>query len=720
MAEEAKIKILIDNANSAKNLQETRKALKEIKSELLDIGEQDENFLQLAEAAGKLQDKVGDTQATINFFADDFAKLKGSIGIVEGIAGGFAVAQGAVALFGGESEELNEVLKKTQGTIALLNGLQAINAKLNKDSYERILLQTTAQKAWNSSLVTSIRNLKGVQAAIAATGLGLIAVAVGAIVVNWDKLNNAFKETGVLGKVLISVLLPIIPAFQAITALLEKFDFINTTVKKSTADLTSELELQVKTLEAQGKKFNEIFKIKREILKLQATEIQLNIRAEKDEKKKAELQRELNKVLGDYLGLLKQKKDEEKKDADELTKKNKETADARKKLLQELIDERNKAIKDEQEREIATLKETAKRRLEEIQDNGIVEDELRKQIEENLGTDIAAIRKKYADLAEKERKEAIQKEEEERRLKNEREKTELEKINAELLLLAQNDTAAFLLEQKRKGVLSEEAIIANGEKLKELRTTEFEREINDNNLTTEQKRAIQLKYQDDILTIENDTAAKRKSIRDAELAAAGELVGALGALANQLGNQSAEAIAFQRAVALAQIGIDLAKAIGSLTANSSANPANAVTFGAAGAAQYATGLVQILSSIAQAKNILSEQANTPPPPQFATGGFVSGAGTATSDSIPAWLSNGEFVVNAKSTSVFAPLLDAMNNMTLDNSFMQARSSENGNSKNEVSPIESKQTIEVKAYVSEKEITDSQKRITKIERNGTIY
>jgi hypothetical protein len=31
---------------------------------------------------------------------------------------------------------------------------------------------------------------------------------------------------------------------------------------------------------------------------------------------------------------------------------------------------------------------------------------------------------------------------------------------------------------------------------------------------------------------------------------------------------------------------------------------------------------------------------------YATGGFVSGPGSATSDSIPAWLSNGEFVVRA--------------------------------------------------------------------------
>jgi hypothetical protein len=51
----------------------------------------------------------------------------------------------------------------------------------------------------------------------------------------------------------------------------------------------------------------------------------------------------------------------------------------------------------------------------------------------------------------------------------------------------------------------------------------------------------------------------------------------------------------------------------------------------------------------------------PMPTMFAaTGGFISGPGTGTSDSIAAMLSNGEFVVNAAATKRFAPLLDAIN------------------------------------------------------------
>lgn len=47
-------------------------------------------------------------------------------------------------------------------------------------------------------------------------------------------------------------------------------------------------------------------------------------------------------------------------------------------------------------------------------------------------------------------------------------------------------------------------------------------------------------------------------------------------------------------------------------------------------------------------------------PGFATGGYISGPGSGTSDSIPARLSNGEFVVNAQATKRNRSLLEAIN------------------------------------------------------------
>lgn len=47
---------------------------------------------------------------------------------------------------------------------------------------------------------------------------------------------------------------------------------------------------------------------------------------------------------------------------------------------------------------------------------------------------------------------------------------------------------------------------------------------------------------------------------------------------------------------------------------------------------------------------------------FSAGGYVQGAGTGTSDSIPARLSNGESVMTAKATSMFSPILSAFNQL----------------------------------------------------------
>ncbi len=86
-----------------------------------------------------------------------------------------------------------------------------------------------------------------------------------------------------------------------------------------------------------------------------------------------------------------------------------------------------------------------------------------------------------------------------------------------------------------------------------------------------------------------------------------------------------ELAAFSKVATLFQIALDTAAAIGSLTAASSANPANAVTVGAAGAAQFVTGLAAILSNIARAKQILtSEKA---PRAALAEGGKTPGHAT---------------------------------------------------------------------------------------------
>ena len=63
----------------------------------------------------------------------------------------------------------------------------------------------------------------------------------------------------------------------------------------------------------------------------------------------------------------------------------------------------------------------------------------------------------------------------------------------------------------------------------------------------------------------------------------------------------------------------------------------------------------------------------------ASGGIVRGQGTTTSDSITTRLSNGEFVVNAKATQAFLPLLNSMNDAGLQPQFSMGQMSNGSNS-----------------------------------------
>ena len=136
---------------------------------------------------------------------------------------------------------------------------------------------------------------------------------------------------------------------------------------------------------------------------------------------------------------------------------------------------------------------------------------------------------------------------------------------------------------------------------------------------------------DDELIAQNELLNDKK-ISDAKIASKKELeikaalndgiLNFASSLTSALGEESKTAQAISKVVALTQIGIDTAKAISSLVAASSANPANAVTFGGAGAIQFATGLLSIGSNIAQAYSILKQPApqlsagdsgSTPPP-----------------------------------------------------------------------------------------------------------
>lgn len=103
-------------------------------------------------------------------------------------------------------------------------------------------------------------------------------------------------------------------------------------------------------------------------------------------------------------------------------------------------------------------------------------------------------------------------------------------------------------------------------------------------------------------------------------------------------------------------------ALGEVMLNQGIAIAQAVKAG--GEYPFPMNLLTIASSVAGAIAALVPAIQAVNSVKLARGGRVSGAGTSTSDSIPAMLSNGEFVVNARATSMFPELLESINNLGL--------------------------------------------------------
>lgn len=141
-----------------------------------------ETAVKLAEA----QKKVKDAQEMAKFSSQDYGDRLDTIAATgANLASIFGSVQGAMALFGNESENLTKAMYKLQGVMAIVQGLQGLDG-IGKNIKG---LQTSF-----GSLVRTIgvfvRSLGAVKTALAATGLGAVLVGLGAVAANWDKIGK--------------------------------------------------------------------------------------------------------------------------------------------------------------------------------------------------------------------------------------------------------------------------------------------------------------------------------------------------------------------------------------------------------------------------------------------------------------------------------------------------------------------------------------------------
>jgi hypothetical protein len=272
-----------------------------------------------AKKAAELKDAIGDAKLLTDAFNPD-AKFKSFSNAISGVVGGFSALQGAQALFGDQSEDLAKTLAKVQGAMALSQGINSVLEA--KDAFKVL------SGVIKTNVITSLTTLRG---ALIATGIGALAVGVGLLVANFDKVKEA--------------VLNFIPGLKSVTDYVGKLinkitDFIGVTsdAKRAQESFIKDTEKQIKKtdefLDSQGYKYDEFTQRK----------IKANLEYKKHE---LELANDKTRKEGETQALLKAYRDKadyeiRQADADRLAK-NQENINKRQKQIDDAAaNEKNK------------------------------------------------------------------------------------------------------------------------------------------------------------------------------------------------------------------------------------------------------------------------------------------------------------------------------------------------------------------------------------------
>jgi hypothetical protein len=195
-------KIIFDTevkvGSSVGSVKSLKAELRAVTNELGQLEVGSEAFVKAAQKAGELQDRIGDVKNTIGAFNPEakFKALADTVGIA---ANAFSAVQGAMAIMGSESEDLNRIMAQTQGAIALATGLNGLLGM--GDALANLRLTTYSAISGLTGMVSGIGGVGGALNALKTTLLSNPLFALGAVIVSigvalkgfYDGLNSGVE-----------------------------------------------------------------------------------------------------------------------------------------------------------------------------------------------------------------------------------------------------------------------------------------------------------------------------------------------------------------------------------------------------------------------------------------------------------------------------------------------------------------------------------------------
>jgi hypothetical protein len=182
MAEKIVFETEVKTGNSGSSVKGLKTELRELTKSLGTLEQGTDAFDKVAARAGKLKEQLRGINDAISD-ADPEKAFGPFARTVQGLAGGFAAAQGAMALFGSESEDLQKTLVRVQGAMALSEGINSLMEFKNdfKDLGNIIV----------KNVVKAFTTLRG---AMIATGIGALVVTLGTLIANWKEFSKAITD----------------------------------------------------------------------------------------------------------------------------------------------------------------------------------------------------------------------------------------------------------------------------------------------------------------------------------------------------------------------------------------------------------------------------------------------------------------------------------------------------------------------------------------------
>lgn len=209
-------------------------------------------------------------------------------------------------------------------------------------------------------------------------------------------------------------------------------------------------------------------------------------------------------------------------------------------------------------------------------------------------------------------------------------------------------------EKKKKEIIDKyrnlEALAGSDQAQIEALRQQRAHELEEFELKEQMRLAIMQKYKTLEEQAQRDNTNKMIELNRTKYEAIAGMAGGLGQIMDEFSENNREAMVASKVLALGEIMVSQAVAIANaIKAGSNAtNPWQMI-------AQIATSVTAVTVAMVQAFKSLNQA-------KFAVGGYIRGAGTGTSDSIPVRVSNGESVMNANSTAMFGGLLSSLNQL----------------------------------------------------------